>query len=268
MKKLLTFLLIPFFTACSQIDTGNVGVESSLGQFKTDVLPPGVYFTAFKNVIEVSVKESALAMQDLKPKSKDNLTMADFDFDLYYTIDPSKAADLLMKYKGDLSAPDKDKDGSSMIGVNLITRQSREAAYKMSAEFNAAEMHTKRTELAAGIQKLMQMELDKDAGKGAFLVTNIIIRNIVTDPALEASIKAAGQMQFQVEAKRKEIMLAEAEADRKRAEAKGEADAIKIKASAISAAGGEDYIRLQAINKWDGKLPTTTGGAVPFINVK
>ena len=266
MKKLFLFLAIPLFAACSQIDTGNVGVESSLGQFKAEELPPGVYFTAFKNVIEVSAKESALAMQDLKPKSKDNLTMADFDFDLYYTIDPAKAADLMMKYKGDLSPP--DKDGSSMIGVNLITRQAREAAYKMSAEFNAAEMHTKRTELAAGIQKLMQTELDKDAGKGAFLVTNIIVRNIVTDPALEASIKAAGQMQFQVEAKRKEILLAEAEADRKRAEARGEADAIKIKASAISAAGGEAYIRLQAISKWDGKLPTTTGGAVPFINVK
>lgn len=266
MKKLLAILLLPFFVACSQIDTGNVGVESSLGQFKADELPPGVYFTLFKNVIEVSAKESALAMNDLKPKSEDNLTMADFDFDIYYRIDPSKAADLLMKYKGDLSAP--DKDGSSMIGVNLITRQAREAAYKAAAEFKAAEMHTKRTELAEGITTRMQKELDKDAGKGAFTVTNVIVRNIVTDPALEASIKAAGQMQFQVDAKRKEVALAEAEADRKRAEAKGEADAIKIKASAISAAGGDDYIRLQAIAKWDGQLPTTTGGAVPFINVK
>ncbi len=28
-------------------------------------------------------------------------------------------------------------------------------------------------------------------------------------------------------------------------------------------------LQLQAIQKWDGKLPTTsTGGALPFINVK
>lgn len=266
MKKYLLFLILPFFVACSQIDTGNVGVESSLGQYKADELPPGVYFTLFKNVIEVSAKENALAMNDLKPKSKDNLTMADFDFDIYFRIDPAKAADLLMKYRGDLSVA--DKDGAQMVGVNLITRQAREAAYKAAAEFPAAQMHTKRTELSEGIVRAMQQELDKDAGKGAFTVTNVIVRNIVTDPALEASIKQAGQMQFQVDAKRKEVDLAEAEADRKRAEARGEADAIKIKASAISAAGGEDYIRLQAIAKWDGKLPTTTGGAVPFINVK
>lgn len=266
MKKIIPFIVAPLFVACSQIDTGNVGVESSLGQFKSEELAPGVYFTAFKNVIEVSAKESALAIQDLKPKSKDNLTMADFDFDLYYRIDPSKAADLLMKYKGDLSSP--DKDGSSMIGVNLITRQAREAAYRAAAEISAGEMHTKRTDLAASIQKYMQQEIDKDAGQGSFTITNIIVRNIVTDPALEAAIKEAGKVQFEIKAKQQSVELAKAEAERKRVEAQGEADAIRIKAAAISAQGGDDYVRLQAIAKWDGKLPTTTGGAVPFINVK
>ena len=266
MKKYLMLLIIPFFTACSQIDTGNVGVESSLGQFKSEELPPGVYFTAFKNVIEVSAKESALSIQDLKPKSKDNLTMADFDFDLYYRIDPAKAADLLMKYKGDLSP--QDKDGASMIGVNLVSRQAREAAYKAAAEIPAGDMHTKRTELAAAIQKFMQAELDKDAGVGSFTVTNIIVRNIVTDPALEAAIKEAGRVQFEIRAKQQQVELARAEAERQRVAAQGEADAIRIKAEALTKQGGDDYVRLQAIAKWDGKLPTTTGGAVPFINVK
>ena len=75
-------------------------------------------------------------------------------------------------------------------------------------------------------------------------------------------------MQFQINAKKQEVELAKAEADRKRIEAQGEADAIKIKAAAINQQGGDDYVRLQAIAKWDRKLPTTTGGAVPFINVK
>lgn len=267
MKKMIyTLLLLPFFAACTQIDTGNVGVESTLGQYKTEELAPGVYFTAFKSVLEVSAKENALALQDLKPKSKDNLTMADFDFDVYYRIDPSKAADLLMKYRGDLS--ETGKDGAQMIGVNLISRQAREAAYRAAAEIPAADMHTKRSDIASAIGKAMQEELDKDAGKGAFLVTNIIIRNIVTDPALEAAIKEAGKVQFQIKAKEQEVQLAKAEADRKRIEAQGDADAIRIKTQALTAQGGEDYVRLKAIEKWDGKLPTTTGGAVPIINVK
>lgn len=266
MKKALAFLLLPIVAACTQVDTGNVGVESTMGQYKTEELPPGVYLSLFKNITEVSAKENAISMQDLKPKSKDNLTMADFDFDLYFRIDPSKAADLLLKYRGDLSPP--DKDGAQMVGYNLITRQAREAAYRAAAEIQASDMHTKRTELGAAIQNFMQTELDKDAGKGAFSVTNVIVRNIVTDPALEAAIKEAGKVQFEINAKKQQVELARAEAERKRIEAQGEADAISIKAKAINQQGGDDYVRLQAIAKWDGKLPTTTGGAVPFINVK
>jgi len=51
MKKLFALLIIPIFallTGCSQIDTGNVGIESTLGQVKAEILPPGVYFTVFK----------------------------------------------------------------------------------------------------------------------------------------------------------------------------------------------------------------------------
>ena len=60
MKKLIPVLAAAVLAACTQIDTGNVGVESSMGQFKKEVLTPGVYFTAFKRVTEVSTKEILL----------------------------------------------------------------------------------------------------------------------------------------------------------------------------------------------------------------
>lgn len=94
------------------------------------------------------------------------------------------------------------------------------------------------------------------------------MRNLVTDPALEANIKAAAAAQFEEQKKEREIQVAKKEAERRRIEAEGEAAAIRIKAEAISKQGGDDYVRLQVLAKWDGKLPTTTGGAIPFINVK
>lgn len=53
------------------------------------------------------------------------------------------------------------------------------------------------------------------------------------------------------------------------ASAKAQAQAIQIQAQAINSQGGADYVSLQAINKWDGKLPTQMipGSSVPFINV-
>lgn len=232
MKKALTLGLLPLLVACSQIDTGNIGVESSLGQYKLEELPPGVYFTLFKAVHEISVKENAVALQDMKPKSRDNLTMADFDIDLYFRVDPAKAADLMVKYAGDLAKPPQG-DGL-LVGQGLIVRQAREASYKAAATFAASEMHTKRTEIAAQVQERLQQELDKDAGPGAFVITNVIVRNIVTDPALEEAIKEAGKAEFQIKRKEQEIALAKAEAERKRVEAEGQARANRIIAESLT----------------------------------
>jgi regulator of protease activity HflC (stomatin/prohibitin superfamily) len=52
--------------------------------------------------------------------------------------------------------------------------------------------------------------------------------------------------------------------------AKGEAEAIRIQSEAIRQNGGQAYIDLQSVKRWDGKLPVTImggNGAVPFINM-
>ena len=51
------------------------------------------------------------------------------------------------------------------------------------------------------------------------------------------------------------------------ARAQGEAEAIRIQSQAIQTGGGANYVQLQAIQKWDGKLPNTMAGTVPFVNV-
>jgi uncharacterized membrane protein YqiK len=59
------------------------------------------------------------------------------------------------------------------------------------------------------------------------------------------------------------------EAEQRIAQAKGEAEAIKIQAEAITQQGGQAYVELQAIAKWDGKLPVqmTPNATLPFINL-
>jgi regulator of protease activity HflC (stomatin/prohibitin superfamily) len=122
--------------------------------------------------------------------------------------------------------------------------------------------------LSADIVKNLQADLDASA-KGWFFVRSANVRNLVTDPALESAIKENANRNFQIASKQKEVELARAEAERNRVEAQGIADAIRIKAAAVSAQGGKEYVELEAIKKWDGKLPTTSaGGVTPFIHVK
>lgn len=267
MKKLLLIPIIAALGACTQIDTGNVGVESTLGQVKKETMPSGVYFTLFKRVTEVSAKELRLELKDLKPQTKDKITLADLDVDIFYQIDPSKASEIMTKWPGDMVEL-KGEDGVR-LGNNYVARQAREAIYNAISQYGSDTVHTERVSISAKVVESLQKDLDESAGKGMFFVRSANVRNLVTDPALEQAIKEAANRNFQIAAKQKEVELARAEAERKRVEAQGEADAIRLRASAVAAQGGADYVQLKAIEKWDGKLPTTqAGGATPFIHVK
>lgn len=267
MKKLLIAFAAIWLTACSQIDTGNVGVESTLGQVKKEIMPPGVYFTMFKKVTEVSAKELRLQLDDMKPQTNDKITLADLDVDIYVQIDPAHAPEIMTRWPGDV-AEVRGEDGMR-VGINYVTRQAREAIYNSVSKRGSATVHAERTEMAAQIVELLQKDLDESAGKGWFFVRSANVRNLETDPALEKAIKESANRQFQINAKQKEVELARAEAERMRVEAQGIADAIRIKASAVAAQGGQQYVDLEAIKKWDGKLPSTmSGNATPFIHVK
>lgn len=267
MKKFLLIPLVATLGACTQIDTGNIGVESTLGQVKKETMPPGVYFTMFKRVTEVSAKELRLELNDMKPQTKDKITLADLDVDVFYQIDSSKAAEIMTKWPGD--AIELKGEEGVRLGNNYVTRQAREAIYNAISQYGSETVHTERVSIAAKVVESLQKDLDESAGKGMFFVRSANVRNLVTDPALEAAIKENANRNFQIASKQKEVELAKAEADRKRVEAQGDADAIRLRASAIQAQGGKEYVELEAIKKWDGKLPTSmTGNVTPFIHVK
>lgn len=272
MKRLFSIIFALAITlglsgCLTQIDTGNVGVESTVGQVKDKPLPPDWYFTVFKTVTEACAKEIPLQLNDMKPQTSDKITLADLDLDLFVQINPDLAPKIMTKWAGDRIEV-KD-EGCVRIGMNFVGRQAREAIYDVASKFGSATIHTERSAIASQVVKALQTSLDTEAGKGMFFVRSANVRNLVTDPSLEANIKTAANRQFEINAKAKEVELARLEADRQRVTAQGEADAIRIKAEAISKQGGAEYVQLQAIEKWDGKLPTTqAGGAVPFINVK
>lgn len=267
MKKLFLAFAVLALSACTQIDTGNIGVESTLGQVKKETMPPGVYFTLFKRVTEVSAKELPLQLNDMKPQTKDKITLADLDVDIYVQLDPSKAAEVMTRWPGDM-VEFKGEEGVR-LGNNYVTRQAREAVYNVVSQFGSDTVHTERVTIAARVVESLQSELDESAGKGWYFVRSANVRNLVTDPALEEAIKENANRNFQIASKQKEVELAKAEADRKRVEAQGDADAIRLRAQAITTAGGKEYVELEAIKKWNGTLPTSmTGNVTPFIHVK
>ena len=268
MSRIFVIAIALLLCACSQIDTGNVGVERTLGKVQSEELPPGLYFTMFKTVDEFTTKEVTVQLADMKPKSQDNLTMSDVDLDVIFKVSPAAMADLFIKYQGDVTRVTKSKD--DIVGFNRVLREAREAVYRAIATFPATTMHLKRDEIAEKVRATLQGELDKTDPK-AFTITNVNVRSLVTDTALEQSIRARAQVDQQIEAKRKEIELAKAEADRQIAQAEGEAKSNKILAESVT----PTLIRLKEIEAMqafakDGNstIVLPAGGATPLIQLK
>lgn len=89
--------------------------------------------------------------------------------------------------------------------------------------------------------------------------------------ALNAKIEAMQRAQQ----RENELREAEAEAKKQVAKAEGQAKCAILKAdsearanAALASSITEPLIQWQAVQKWDGKLPHVTSGAMPFIEVK
>ena len=240
-----------------------------------EALPPGIYLTVFKTVDEFTAKEIGFQLNDMTPKSRDNLTMKDVDIDVYFKVMPTAIPGLFTKYQGDVVRHgDVVQNGTKdlVIAYSRVSREAREAVYKAVAEMEATTMHTKRADLSERVRAGLQQELDAN-DKGAFVVTAVNVRNLLTDPAIEAAIRQRAETDQAIERKRKEVELAKAEAERLVVEAEGQARANQIISASLTPALKE--IKLAELQRdaalaIAGKAGNTVllgGGAQPLVNV-
>ncbi len=114
---------------------------------------------------------------------------------------------------------------------------------------------------------------------GPINVISVQIENIDFSDAYEQSVEQRMLAQVQIQQREQNLRTTEVEAQIARTRAEGEAEAIRLRgdaeAAAISARAealrmNADLVHLQAVEKWDGKLPTTMvpSTALPFIDLQ
>jgi regulator of protease activity HflC (stomatin/prohibitin superfamily) len=237
----LVIALLLLAGAFGTIDTGNVGVRTTLGVMSREELPPGVYmkWPLIGHVQEFTAKEIAIDMTDLTPKARDNLSLRDMDISVYYRAEGNAIADLYAKYAGQSGRV----DGASyqLPAYNLVYRVARNAAYEEVAKVDSLVMHTRRDELGRAMQENMQKGLDA-SDPGVFRISRVVIRAVTTDPSIEESIRTAVANQKKLEAMEVQTRIAEKEAQIKITEAKGISESNRI----ISGSLTREYLQHEA----------------------
>ncbi len=114
---------------------------------------------------------------------------------------------------------------------------------------------------------------------GPIEILSVQIENIDFSEAYEQSVEQRMLAQVEIQKREQNLRTTEVEAQIARTKAEGEAEAIRLRGEAEAAAiraradalrANADLVQLQAVEKWDGKLPATMvpGAALPFINLQ
>ena len=133
------------------------------------------------------------------------------------------------------------------------------------------------------IQERAALNKDIDAAitsaiTGPIQIVSVQVENIDFSAAYEQSVEQRMLAQVEIQKREENLRTTQVEAEIARTKAEGEANAIRLKGEAEGAAikargdalrANADLVQLQAVEKWDGKLPTTMvpGSSLPFLNL-
>ena len=181
-----------------------------MGSVEMEEIPAGLNWKLplITKAYEFSAKEIVIDFNDLKPKARDNLRLKDLDVSVYYKVNPSAIAELMVKY----AASYEQGPEGLLPAFGVVYREGRDVIYEEVTKIDSLELHRNRDQLRDGITTNLQEKLDaKDPS--VFTITRVAIRALNTDPTIEAAIQKAVQAQKQLEAKKVEVEIASKDAE-------------------------------------------------------
>lgn len=245
----LMYLVAPF----AIVPAGHRGVITTFGKVSNIVLDEGIHFR-----IPIAQTVHLMDVRIQKGEGKGDAASKDLQtihttVALNYHVNPNDAAKVF-------------QDIGQQVGDRIIVPAVKEAVKAATAQYTAEELISKRPEVKERIRGLLADRLVKfGIAVDDFSITNFDFSKSFND-AIEAKTTAE---QLKLKAER-DLARIKVEAEQKIASAKAEAESLALQKQQVT----PELIRLReienqrrAVEKWDGKLPSVTGGSVPFINV-
>ena len=246
------FIMFLIFNPLVKIDSGERGVILKFGEVQENILEEGLHFIMpVLNTVKKMDVTTQKEERGASASSKD-LQIVTSEVAINYHLDPLKVNKLYQELRRDYSD-------------RVITPAIQEFIKKITAQYTAEELITKRE----NVKEQLRVALTDNLSKNGIVVDDIFITNFDFSDEFNKSIEAkVTAEQRALEEKNKTVQIEE-QAKQKVVSAEADARAIQIQAQAINSQGGEDYVNLKAIEKWNGILPVQMipGSTVPFIQL-
>jgi regulator of protease activity HflC (stomatin/prohibitin superfamily) len=238
------FFLSIIFSSFTVISAGHTGVQVTFGEVNMSPLSEGVHFVnPLSSIKDVDVRLQKAKLDGASAGTKD-LQQVHTDIVVQYRLNSSKVPHIYKEFG--LNVDDK------VLGPGI-----NESFKSVVAHYTSEELITKRDAVSQGIteqlrNKMAPFNID---------VAGVSLVNFGFSAEYQKAIEAKVIATQQKQKAEQDLQRIEVEAKSRVAQAEGEAKAIAIQAQAIQSNGGQNYVQLQWIDKWDGKLPNTVVGA-------
>ena len=252
----------------ARVQPGHVGirVNNIAGGVSAQSLPVGWYFAPpGTNIFEYPVftrtytwtaspHEQTAIDESFNFQDKNGLSLK-ADVAVSYHVDPLRASILFQRYRSDMDA----------IISGPLRNAIRNAIVERASQLGVEEIYGphKGELIATALQRVhatfapVGLQVEQLYWAGNIVVPDAVMEQINAKIANEQAALAA----------QANVATAKANSDARIAKAQGDAESIKVEAEAIRT--NPEIVKLRAVEKWDGKLPTYSGGgSVPFIDVK
>ncbi len=160
---------------------------------------------------------------------------------------------------------DKGPEIYQTIGANyvdkLIRPFSRSQIRMVISRYTAPAIYSENRQEAEGV---MSKELSELLKPKNIVIDKVLLRAVYFSPEYSKAIEDKVIAQQRVQQAEFEVKEATQRAQAKIAEAKGLAEAQALQKATLT----QEFLQLEAIKKWDGKMPQVAGsGSLPFINI-
>lgn len=242
------------FSMFTTVPASHVAVVTTFGKVGPELLTEGAHFIApWSQTRDIYLGQQRVDAAKSDAGSKD-LQSVHADLVVNFVVDPAKARDLYVS-------------NPTLSYAELLLQPATYETFKaVVAQYTAEELVTKRQEVSAAISTNLQKRMTRYH----LVVQNVNLVNFGFSKAFDAAIEEKVTANQKAATAENNLKRTRFEAEQRIAQAEGEAKAIAIQSAAVEKSGGQGYVQLQAIAKWDGKLPqyVAAGSPMPFVNVK
>ncbi len=255
---LVLIVIVGVLTSGFVVQAGNVGVVTTFGRVEPGVLESGFHLRVpFVNIIhQIDVRVQPHTFQEIEAASLEQQTVT-LTGTMNYHLDPRRANELFQNVGLDFATKVIDPAFSDYIK-------------EVVPKYRASEMLQKRDE----IRKNTRDKLSENLNRYGIIVDDIYISNIAFSAEYQQAIEQKQTAQQNVGREEQLLAQKEIQARQRVVEAKGlaeaaveaargEAEANRVRAESLS----PELVQYLQTQRWDGKLPQVTGGAVPLISL-